>query len=160
MPTTLNKAFSIDWRGQPPHMLQSDVPVWYKFLGRYGHLFKKLYYDCLLGGIHLSPGEEEDIYLRMWRQNTAKRADAIAELEDAVWIIEVADYPGLRAIGQLQVYRSAWLRDPVIPKPERLILVSERIDEDLLDATAMHGIDVYLLPPDEGPRLGTGLQNK
>lgn len=153
MPTTLGRPFTTDWRGKPPHMLQEDVPVWYKFLERYGHRFKKLYYDCLLGGIHLSKAEEDDIYLRVWRQNTAKRADAIAELENEVWIIEVADYPGLRAIGQLQVYRTAWLRDPVIQKPERLILVSERIDPDLLDATAMHGIDVYLLPPEPGPKV-------
>lgn len=158
MPTTLGRPFSIDWKGRPPHMLREDVPVWYRFLSTYGHKFKKLYYDCLLGGIFLSETDMHDIFLRAWRVNTAKRADAIAELEDQIWIIEVADYPGLRAIGQLQVYRSAWLRDPVIKKPERLVLVSERIDEDLLDACAMHGIDVYLMPPVEDKTLNTGLQ--
>lgn len=147
MPTTLGRPFSVNWRGKPPHMLKEDHPVWYRFLSIYGDRFKKLYYDCLLGGIFLSKAEEEDIFLRSWRINTAKRADAIAELDDQVWIIEVADDPGLRAIGQLQVYRTAWLRDPVIEKPERLILISETIDPDLLDAASMHGIDVYLLPP-------------
>lgn len=158
MPTTLGRPFSIDWKGRPPHMLREDVPVWYRFLKTYGDQFLKLYYDCLLGGIYLSPEEENDIFLRSWRVNTAKRADAIAELEKQVWIIEVADYPGLRAIGQLQVYRAAWLRDPVIKKPERLILVSEHIDADLLDAAAMHGIDVYIMPAIEDKQLNTGLQ--
>ena len=158
MPTTLGRPFSIDWKGRPPHMLREDVPVWYRFLNVYGHKFLKLYYDSLLGGIFLSKAEENDVFLRSWRVNTAKRADAIAERKEQVWIIEVADYPGLRAIGQLQVYRAAWLRDPVIKKPERLLLVSERIDEDLLDACAMHGIDVYLSPAIEDKRFNTGLQ--
>ena len=158
MPTTLGRPFSIDWKGRPPHMLREDVPVWYRFLKTYGNQFLKLYYDCLLGGIYLSEEEKNDVMLYSWRVNTAKRADAIAELEKQVWIIEVADDPGLRAIGQLQVYRTAWLRDPVIQKPERLILVAECIGADLLDACAMHGIDVYLMPTNEDKSFNTGLQ--
>ena len=147
MPTELGKPFSIDWRGRPPHMLREDVPVWYSFLEKYGYLFKKLYYDCLLGGMTLTPEEQEDYMLRCWRVNTAKRADAIAELENEVWIIEVADSPGLRAVGQLQVYRTAWIRDVAIKKPEKRLLVCERIDTDLLDACSMYNIQVYILPP-------------
>ncbi|GAI93087.1 unnamed protein product, partial [marine sediment metagenome] len=50
MPTFLGKSYSMDWRGDPPHMLKEDVPVWYDFLDRYGYMFHFLYYDCLLGG--------------------------------------------------------------------------------------------------------------
>jgi hypothetical protein len=82
---------------------------------------------------------------RMWRFNTSKRADAIAELENEVWIIEVADYPGLRAVGQLNVYQTLWIEDPPIAKPERLVLVSERIDNDLGAACSRFGIQIYLV---------------
>jgi len=81
----------------------------------------------------------------MWRYNTSKRADAIAELENEVWIIEVADYPGLRAVGQLNVYQTLWIEDIKIRKPEKLILVSERMDPDLAASCARFGIQIYLV---------------
>jgi len=126
-------------------MLQQDHAVWYRFLDRYGKYFKGLWYDCLVGGPTLSPEQQEDPFQRMWRGNTAKRIDCIAEMEDEVWIIEVATYPGLRAIGQLNVYQTLWIEDTVIQKPERMMLVSERIDNDLGAACARFGIQVYLV---------------
>lgn len=145
MPTDLGSRFRIDWRGRPPHMLDQDIPVWYRFLERYGHLFTALYYDCLLGGPFYTPEQLTDPYMKMWRLNTSKRADAIAETADEVWIIEVASYPGLRAVGQLQVYQTLWLEDPKIRKPEKLLLVCERIDQDLGAACGKFGIQVYII---------------
>lgn len=126
-------------------MLLPDIPVWYRFLEKYGPYIRALYYDCLLGGPFLSPEQEQDPFQRMWRFNTSKRADAIVEVSTEVWIIEVASYPGLRAVGQLQVYQSLWIEDPKIIKPERLALVAERIDNDLGAACGKFGIQVYLV---------------
>lgn len=145
MPTTLGRRYKIDWRGNPPHMLEPDIPVWYRFLDKYGEYFKALYYDSLLGGPFLTPEQEADPFQRMWRFNTSKRADAIAETETEVWIIEVASYPGLRAVGQLQVYQTLWIEDPKILKPERLALIAERIDNDLGAACGRFGLQVYLI---------------
>jgi len=145
MPTTLGPKQDRAWRGRPPHMLDPDVPVWYRFLDKYGSMFLDFYYDCLLGGPFLTPEEENDKFKRMWRANTAKRADAIAETADEVLIIEVASYPGLRAIGQLNVYQTLWIEDPKIIKPERLVLVAERIDNDLGAACGRFGIQIYLV---------------
>jgi len=145
MPTDLGKPYALDWRGHPPHMLRQDVPVWYRFLENWGSGFLNLYYDCLLGGPYLTQEEKKDPLKWMWRVNLAKRADAIAELENEVWIIEVAPDPGLRVIGQLQTYRALWLRDPKINKLETMILVSEVPNEDLFDAASMLGISIYIL---------------
>jgi len=145
MPTHLGETYSLDWRGNPPHMLTPDIPVWYRFLETYGAPFINLWYDCLLGAPLLTPEQEADPIQRMWRQNLARRADAIAELENELWIIEVADDPGLRSIGQLFTYRILWIRDPVIPKPEKLILVSERIEPNLLDGASSYGIQIYII---------------
>lgn len=145
MPTILGKPYSLEWRGNPPHMLVPDVPVWYRFLSVYAILFKNLYYDVLLGAIRLSPREQADPVKRMWRQNLARRADAVCELENEVWIIEVADDPGLRSIGQLQTYRVLWIRDPVIQKPEKCVLVAETIEQNLLDAASSYGIQMYII---------------
>jgi len=81
----------------------------------------------------------------MWRFNVSKRADVIATTRHEVWIIEVADDPGLRAIGQLQVYRTLWLQHPVIDLMERLVLVCEVIDPHLLTAAEMHAIHVSVV---------------
>lgn len=145
MPTDLGRKFSIDWRGNPPHMLMPDIPVWYRFLKKYGPYFKALYYDCLLGVPFLTPEQEKDPFQTMWRFNTSKRADAIAETETETWLIEVADYPGLRAAGQLFVYQTLWLEDPAIDKPVVMVLVSERLDNDLGTACAKAGIQIYLV---------------
>ncbi len=126
-------------------MLAPDVPVWYRFLERYGRYFKALYYDCLLGGPFLTPEQAKDPFQKMWQYNTSKRADAIAETESELWIIEVADYPGLRASGQLIVYQTLWLEDPKIAKPDVMVLVSERLDNDLGAACAKAGIQIYLV---------------
>jgi len=145
MPTTLGRTYDVDWRGSPPHMLAPDVPVWHRWLDRYASFITWMYYDCLLGGPFLSPEQEKDPFQRMWRFNTSKRADAIIETATEVLIVEVASYPGLRAVGQLQVYQTLWIEDPKIDKPERLVLVAERIDADLGAACGKFGIQVYLI---------------
>ena len=147
MPTILGEKYDTGWRGSPPHMLAPDVPVWYRFLESWGFEFEALYYDVLLGGPVLSPEQEADKYWRMWRANTCKRADAIAETKDQVWIIEVADRPGLRAIGQLMTYLALWTEDPKILKPEIAVLVCEVIDTDLIASAAKYGMRTYVMPP-------------
>ena len=144
MPTTLGRTYLTDWRGNPPHMLQPDIPVWYRFLDTYGQFFQKLYYDCLLGGPFLSLEDERDAMQRMWRANISKRADAIAETVDEVWLIEVSAMPGMRAVGQLLTYQTLWLEDPKITKLERLVLVCERTDTDIMAACGKFGILVYI----------------
>jgi len=150
MPTTLGKPFSVDWRGKPPHMLFPDIPVWYAFLKTYGSLFTNLYYDCFLGGPTLTPEEEKDPMKRMWRSNTVKRIDAIAELPNEIWIIEVSTYPGPRSLGQLMTYQALWIEDPKIMKPEKMCLVCGGLDTDIGPSAAKFGVQIYVIPPDEG----------
>lgn len=127
-------------------MLNQDVPIWYRFLETWGHLFERLFYDVLLGGPIVPEIYTDDRYWKMWRANLSKRADAVAETKDEVWIIEVADTPGLRSVGQLMVYRSLWIEDPKIMKPERAVLVCNAIDTDLIASGARYGMLVYVMP--------------
>ena len=145
MPTDLGRPYALDWRGDPPHMLKTDIPVWYRFLERYGSPFITLYYDCLLGGPFLTEQEKKDPLKRDWQILLSKRADAICELTDQVWIVEVAQELGLRSLGQLQTYHILWLRNPKIPKLEKLILVGETIDPDFTDAATSYGVQVILV---------------
>lgn len=145
MPTTLGPKYEIDWRGRPPHMLQEDIPVWYRFLEREGSAFLALYYDVLLGGPWLSPEEERDPLKRMWRANIAKRADALAELQTEVWIIEVALDPGMRSMGQLMTYKTLWLEDPKIDKTPVMLIVCQRLDPDLAASYGVFGAQAFVV---------------
>ena len=126
-------------------MLPPDVPVWYRFLDRYGPYFRALYYDCLLGSPFLSPDQLNDVMWVGWRKTVSKRADAIAELDNEVWIIEIAAQPGLRAVGQLLTYQTLWIEDSPILKPEKLILVCENVDPNLMTACVKYGIMTYVV---------------
>lgn len=143
MPTILGIEYKPDWRGRPPHMLDPDVPVWWRFLEKYNKLFQRIFYDSLLGGPFLSPEQAADPYWIMWRANTSKRTDAIAELEEEVWIIEVTSNATMRAVGQLIVYKTLWLRDQPIKKPFSLVLVCEFMDNDVVDGASSLGIQTY-----------------
>lgn len=126
-------------------MLKPDIPVWYRFLTLYGGPFINLYYDVSVGGPYYTPEQLKDPITRMWRGLTVKRIDALAELDDQVWIIEVSENPGLRAIGQLQSYRVLWIRDPKILKPEKIVLVSATIEKDLLDVAGTYQIQCFIV---------------
>ena len=145
MPTVLGRPYSLFWGGDPPHMLQPDIPIWREFQARYSAFWSALYMDCKLGGPYYTPEQLADPMIKMWRDVLVKRADAIAELEDEVWIIEVSADPGLRAIGQLLTYQTLWIRDPPIQKPEKLVLVCHTIETDLLDAAGMRSLQVYIV---------------
>jgi len=126
-------------------MLEPDIPVWWRFLETWGPQIKTLYYDCLLGGPFLTPEEEKDPLKKSWRYTNSKRPDAIAETKNEVWIIEVAAFPGLRAMGQLITYQALWLEDPKIEKIERPVLVVETLDTDLGAAIAKMGALIFVV---------------
>lgn len=145
MGTTLGRDYPLDWRGDPAHMLKSDIPVWYRYLDLHKEEIIALYYDCLLGGEDLSTKEEQDPFRRAWKMLTGKRADVIAETEKEVQIIEVTSEIGMRAVGQLQVYRALWLQDPKIAKIERLIIVGSHGDKLIGQTCRTIGIDIVVV---------------
>ena len=143
MPTDLGPPYTLEWRGDPPHMLKPDIPVWYRFLDSYGSLFDFIYYDVAVGGPYLTPDQENDPLQRSWRRGLVKRIDAVVDLPDETWIIEVSADPGLRSIGQLISYKTLWDMDPKIGKPERLLLVAQTIEQDLLTVAGQLHIQCY-----------------
>jgi len=140
MPTDLGQPYQQSWRGNYPHMLDTDVPVWELFLDRNPNLFERIYYDVRIGGVYPGPEYGEEKMRKMFWQTTAKRIDALGEMKDEIWIIEVAAAPGLRATGQLQTYMALWWEDPKILKPVKAVLVCRSIDKDLERALEFYGV--------------------
>lgn len=140
MPTDLGNQFSPLWRGSYPHMLPEDYPVWELFLDRNKALFDRIYYDVRIGGVYPGPEFGDEKMRKMFWQNTAKRIDALGEMKDEIWIIEVAATPGLRATGQLQTYMALWWEDPKIAKPAKAVLVCRSLDADLARSLEFYGV--------------------
>lgn len=140
MPTELGEPYLPSWRGKYPHMLPEDMPVWERFLDMNPTLFQRVYYDVRVGGVIPEPGFGDEKLRKMFWQNTAKRIDVLGEMEDEIWIIEVAARPGLRAVGQLNTYLALWWEDPVIPKPVKPVLVCQSIDDDLKRSLDFYGV--------------------
>lgn len=93
----------------------------------------------------MTPEELLDPLKKDWQYLLQKRIDALVELKDQVWIIEVNAEAGQRSIGQLFTYQTLWLRDPKIRKLEKLILVSRTMDSDLIDVAGSRGIQIFLV---------------
>lgn len=140
MPTKLGEPFSPLYRGKYPHMLDPDRPLWNRFLDQNPTTFDRIYYDVRVGGIFLDDPTIAENLRNSFFNVTAKRIDALGETPTEVWIIEVANSPGLRATGQLATYCALWLADPAIKKPAIGVLVSNSIDEDLKRALWVYGM--------------------
>lgn len=89
--------------------------------------------------------EGQDPMQRMWKSLISKRADAIAETQTHVWLIEVSAYPGMRALGQLLTYQTLWRQDPQIKKPDKLILVADAVDPDISPTFELYGVSLHLV---------------
>ena len=145
MPTFLGNPQSTLWRGNPPHMLREDIPVWLKFINKYYSQFEAIYYDVLVGGPFLSPEEEKDPLKWMWRYNNSKRLDAVAKLKDEVWLIEVVTHTGIRSLGQLMTYMALWQDDDPLGLIERPVLLTSIVDQDIIYSASKYGIQTIVI---------------
>lgn len=123
-------------------MLKEDYPTWEAFLDRHVTLFKQIFYDVQSRRRLVDRPGVTQKERQMFFDTTAKRIDALGELEKEIWIIEVAARPGLRATGQLMTYLALWHQDPVINKPAIATLVCDFIDSDVEQALKFYGMQV------------------
>jgi len=146
VPTDLGREYEITWRGDPQQMLPPDVPLWHHFLDRYAANFDRFFYNVRVGGPDLSKINADEAMKRMWYASTAKRIDAIGEMKDEIWIIEVASSPYLRAVGQCLSYLFLWNEDPKIDKPAKMVLLCYFIDSDLRRILEHYGTRIITIP--------------
>lgn len=132
MPTTLGEQYPRTWEGYPPHISQDDLDIWKRY-----RLFIPadtiwLYFDVGLGGQTEVPEDTPEEMRRMWLRNTQKRIDVLAESVDTWYIIELRHYATASAAGRLLQYQDMWKKTPPDNKNVKLILVSDRLDNDLM----------------------------
>lgn len=110
---------------------EASAALWRRWLELYEDRFERFFYNVRVGaGVRpaadLSPEMKRD-----WWALTALRIDVVAERENQTWCIEVAERPGTKILGSLQLYAH------VLPlyqgtSPPRLDVIQARHAEDFL----------------------------
>lgn len=142
----LGEPFQPTWRGRPPAMLDADVPVWHAFLDRRGQEFTRFFYNVRITSEDLERRFPDPADRAIAIALLPKRIDAIGERGGDIWLIEVAETPGLRSLGQLLTYRTLWAREhPDQTGRLRMVLLARTCPADERLAAAAAGIEVICL---------------
>lgn len=134
MPTVLGPPFSPTFDGLPTHMSTEDFEIWLRYRDRLRPLARALYFDVRLGADEALTAATGSGFENMWYSVNAKRADVLAVLDDGPRIIELRNNAQANAVGRLITYRMLWNRDPKLPGPLSLELVTNVLDPDVADA--------------------------
>lgn len=131
MPTALGRSFPPKVITHPPHMSAEDLPIYRRWAvyGLKGAIWQ--FFDVGLGVVDIPHEHQGKPLGDMWEKVNQKRADAVIEYEDHVKIVEFRHEASPNAIGRILTYGVLWKDDPVIDKPHRLLIVSNRMDKDV-----------------------------
>ncbi len=114
-----------------PHLLPPDIPVWERYLAKYGHQFSEIDYDIQVGKGR-DPGDDFQPNIRNMALNLSRRRiDAVVTLPGKILIIEITTLADMVAVGQMilypilyqQTYNPIW---PIEP-----LLICERLGSDI-----------------------------
>jgi len=131
-----------------PGLLPREILVLRAWLKLHEAEYDRFDFNVRLGeGFDPGPTYPENIR-SMAKQNTQKRVDAVGYKSDAVTLIEVKDRAGFSAVGQLVGYLHLWqAANPLKPKPV-LLMVANRIADDLMPVLLGAGIELALVEVD------------
>jgi len=137
-----------------PGLLPREIIVLRSWLRLHENEYDRFDYNVRLGtGFDPGPSVSESIR-RMAIVNSQKRVDAVSYKDGAVTLIEVKDRAGFSAVGQLVGYLHMWqAANPGTPRP-RLLLVANRLQDDIPLVAAGAGIEIQLVEADFGELAG------
>ncbi len=128
-----------------PHMMPREIPIWERFLAKYGDKFLGFEYDVHLGkGIARDPSWPDWLW-KVVQATSRKRADAVGETDREIWIFEVKPRVGFSAVGQLLGYGVLLLEEWRPRKPIRLAAVCERTAPDIEPILREFGIELFIV---------------
>jgi hypothetical protein len=131
-----------------PGMLPREIIIFRNWLRMYESNWDRFDYNCRIGAGH-DPGASWPDYIRKQAiANTQLRLDACAWKGDAPTLIEVKDRAGASAVGQLLTYEAVWLEDYPNGPPPALILVTNRLQNNILPLVRKGNIRLDVVPAD------------
>ena len=129
-----------------PHLLAPDAILWQQFLDSYGAQFNYFDYDIRVGEGR-DPGNEHPQNIRdMAITLSQRRIDAVGYAPDRIYIFEITQEAGLKALGQLSAYPILYERTFAPDRPLSPIVVCRSFATDAQPAYTRAGIGFYLIP--------------
>lgn len=113
------------------NMLPASITLWRQWLHLYEDQFETFYYNVRVGAGVRPPADFNDQMKRDWWALTALRIDAVGERQNQTWVIEVAERPTAKILGNLQLYKHL---TPLYQgqNAQRRDVIANRAAEDLL----------------------------
>lgn len=131
-----------------PGLLPREVLIIKAWLQLHAKEYDSFDFNRRIGdGYDPGPGYEDHLR-RMAVANTMLRLDAVGYKGKQPTIIEVKDRAGASAVGQLLTYEAVWLHDyPDTPAP-KLILVTNRLQPNIIHVLDKSGVDLNVVQVD------------
>lgn len=140
----LDQWYPATWTRRPPGMVWEDWQPWAAWLLTTEAQAYEYAYDVELP-VQTAPASETDPAMRRsFERSNARRIDAVGRIGGEYTIFEARRFTGWSAIAQLEGYKMLWpLFFPTDPTPE-LVLITERIADDIRASAARVGIRVWV----------------
>lgn len=134
-----------------PGLIPIETELWRLWLRDHEAEYQAFEYDVHVGegltmrsnpALGLDPELEERQRIA-WQRATQKKIDVVGYRSDSVWIFEVEDRPGTRALGQILTYRTLLTKQRDIAGPIELALICRRLGTDMLEVFDEAGVIVW-----------------
>ena len=128
-----------------PHFFPGDIPIWERFIDRFGADFLGFDYDVKVGSGTEPIEGLGDQYARMQSILSKYRIDVVGYKPDSITIFETKPEAGTVAVGQIHTYTNLYLRDF---KPSLKVIgaiVTDRELPDMAYLTKLQGIEYYIV---------------
>jgi len=140
--------YPIEWlantfRGDYPHMAKRDAPVWARWLELYADRFDAFAYDVALGGNTPAESLGTEDERRGWQYVTALKIDAVGLTPTYAWIFEVRPDATVSAVGSVECYALAAVRETLFTVEVAKAIVCETMQPDVEWCCDQLGIRVF-----------------
>ena len=114
-----------------PHLMPREIIIWEKWLELNQQRFELYEYDIRVGESIIPPPNIDANIAQMAVDLAKKRIDVLASTAGQPTIIEIKDWAGLTAVGQLLSYPLLFAREfPEAPGPA-VLLIATRLTPDI-----------------------------
>jgi len=130
-----------------PHLMPHEIPIWEAWLDIHEHDYDTYEYDVRVGESITPPPDVDANIATMAVDLAKKRIDVVAWLNNKPTIIEIKDYAGLTAIGQLVSYPLLFIKEFPESLPPDIKLIASRLLPDVAYILTTYEIPFEIIKP-------------
>lgn len=122
------------------HMKPYDVAIWERFMAQFPDMYDECEYDVLVGTPPEFITNDPDPAIRGQASLYQRKIDVVAFKGGQIDIIEIGPSAGTNKIGQVNAYKSLYIRDYQPPVEPKAIVLTDRLLADMNFLAADAGV--------------------